>query len=176
MTVPHLTPAAFGIIDWLGDLGPRWGLPADACRVHALLYLVAQPVDAGAIAASLSMESARVDAALAWLSEDRLVTATDGGWATDADPWTLMLRALEARRARELAPARAVLNAWRTDHASEDPAVARQATRLLDLVENIAAIDAGARRLSPDTVRRLVGVGGRAARLIDRAFNRGGSG
>src|SRR4051812_1469900 len=95
VSIPALSPATMGIVDWLGELGPRWGLPADACRVHALLYLVARPIPAASIAAALTMDSAEVEDALAWLSADRLANETPQGWTTGADPWTLMLQALE---------------------------------------------------------------------------------
>jgi hypothetical protein len=172
VTLAALTPAAMDIVCWLGELGPRWGLPADACRVHAMLYLVARPVPPQALAIQLSLDCVRIDAALAWLSQDGLATATAGGWTTGADPWALMMQALEARRAKELTPARDVLQNWRRDGKDEDPIVARQATRLLNLVENIAAMDATAHRLSPEAVHRLVVVGGRAARMFDRVFSR----
>ncbi len=45
-----------------------------------------------------------------------------------------------------------------------------QAERLYDLVDDIAAIDAGARGLSPATTRRLIGLGSRAARLFDKTI------
>jgi len=174
MSLPGLTPAALGIVDWLGQLGPRWGLPAQACRVHGLLFLLARPVPTETIADRLALDPATVDEALRWLTDDALVQATPAGWVTETDPWTLMMQALEQRRARELAPARDVLGAWQRGSRDEDPLVAAQARRLASLVDDLAAIDAGARRLSPATVRRLVGLGGRASRMVDRAL--GGKG
>ena len=170
MSPPALTPGALGIVEWLGQLGPRWGLPAEACRVHGLLFLLARTVPRATIAERLALDPAQVDEALAWLAEDALVQATPAGWITETDPWMLMMRALEQRRARELAPAHAVLGAWQRESAAEDPLVAGQVRRLASLVEDLAAIDAGARRLSPAAVRRLVGLGGRASRLVDRAL------
>jgi hypothetical protein len=73
--------------------------------------------------------------------------------------------ALEHRRARELPPALALLRASRAESAG-DPVLARQIGKLLDLVEDVAAIDAQARRLSPAMLRSLLGVGGRVARMI----------
>jgi len=170
MSLPQLTPEAMGVVEWLGQLGPRWGLPAQACRVHALLYLLARPVPAEALAARLALDPATADAALRWLADEGLAQGTPAGWVTETDPWALMTHALEQRRARELAPAREMLDAWRSASAGEDPLVAAQARRLASMVEDVAAIDAGARRLSPATVRRLVGLGGRASRLVDRAL------
>jgi len=172
LRTPLLTPAAMEIVSWLGELGARWGLPTAACRVHGLLFLMARPVPEKAIAAELAMEAAAVSEALSWLVEDGLAAGGTDGWSTRADPWALMMQALDRRKARELAPALAVLAPWRGSLAKGDPIIARQAKRLLTLVEDVAAIDAGTRQLSPDTVRRLIWIGGRAARLVDRAFGR----
>jgi DNA-binding transcriptional regulator GbsR (MarR family) len=154
------------LIAWLGELGPRWGLPADACRVHGHLYLAAMPASESELADSLAMEESAVREALAWLEEQRLVEPIPpSGWATGSDPWELVTRALEQRRARELSPALDLLRASRAEAAAE-PVLARQIGRLLDLVEDIAAIDAQAHRLSPAALRTLIGVGGRVSRFL----------
>jgi DNA-binding transcriptional regulator GbsR (MarR family) len=165
-----LTPGAIAIIDWLGELGPRWGLPGEACRVHGLLFLTARSLSAGEIAGALRMSEPVVEDAIAWLSENRLIAQDATGWSTPADPWMLVTQALEARRAAEMGTARAVREAWEGDRQGEDPVVTRQARRLFDLVEDVASIDASARRLSPEAMRALIGFGGRAARFADRAF------
>lgn len=167
-----LSPAAMRIVDWLGEVGSRWGLAPDACRVHGLLFLMARPVPQDAIESELNMASSQAGDALMWLAEERLATSGAEGWTTQADPWLLVMQALESRRARELAPARAVLATWRSPGSTEDPIVVRQARLLHDLVDDLAAIDAGARRLSPDAMRRMVSIGGRAARFVDKAFGR----
>jgi DNA-binding transcriptional regulator GbsR (MarR family) len=162
-------------VEWLAGVGARWGLPADACRVHGLLYLMAGPLSTDAIAAELALTPTAMDEALTWLAAEELVTENREGWTTEADPWLLMLQTLEKRRQRELAPALAVLGPSRRFDGAEDPLVARQAKRLLELVEDLAAIDAGTKRLSPRTLRRVIGIGGRAVRLFGGASNRGGS-
>ena len=158
------------LIAWLGELGPRWGLPADACRVHGHLYLSASAASAHGLASRLGISEREVDEALAWLAS-RDLAQQDGAsrWHTGADPWELVTTALEHRRAQELRPALELLRTSRRE-AARDPILARQITRLLQLVEDIAAIDAQARRLSPATLRTLLGAGGRVARLF------GGSG
>ncbi|WP_156377329.1 hypothetical protein [Sphingopyxis sp. Root214] len=171
-----LGPSASGIVEWLAEVGARWGLPADACRVHGLLYLMTRPLATDAIAAELALTPAAIDDALAWLAAEELVAGNPEGWTTEADPWLLMLQTLEKRRQRELVPALAVLGPWRQSAGdAENPIVARQAKRLLELVEDLAAIDAGTKRLSPRTLRRVIGIGGRAARLFGGAPNKGGN-
>jgi len=165
-----LSSGSIAIIDWLGTLGPRWGLPGEACRVHGLLFLVARPLSESEIVMMLAMDDLTVQEALTWLSEDRLAVQGPTGWLTQADPWSLVTQALEARREREIATAQSVHEAWERGRQGEDPIVERQAQRLFDLVKDVASIEAGARRLSPGTMRTLIGIGGRAARLVDRAF------
>lgn len=166
---PTPDDAVGAICHWLGELGSRWGLPAEACRVHGYLYLHARPVTAGEIASSLAIEETQVEEALSWLAERRLVAQTGvGSWLTLTDPWELVNRALDERRARELEPALAILRRGR--ETAGDSAVARQIDKLLSLISDIAAIDAQARRLSPASLRRLLRAGGSAARLINRAL------
>lgn len=167
-----LSSAAMSIVDWLSEVGSRWGLSPDACRIHGLLFLMARPVSQETIEAELDMTSSQVGEALTWLAQERLAASSTDGWTTQADPWLLVMQALESRRARELVPARAVLATWSSPSPTEDPIVVRQARLLHNLVDDLAAIDAGAKRLSPDAMRRMVSIGGRAARFVDRAFGR----
>jgi DNA-binding transcriptional regulator GbsR (MarR family) len=39
-----LTPSMQRFIAHFGALGPRWGIAADTCRAHALLYLAGKPL------------------------------------------------------------------------------------------------------------------------------------
>lgn len=166
MSRAALSPAAMRIVTWLGEVGSRWGLPENACRVHAMLYLTSKPMPATAFPEALGLDTEELSEALDWLEAHRLVEASPAGWRTGVDPWALMMQTLETRRTHELEQARTVIDQWRRERSSEDPLVSRQAARLFDLVEDIAAIDAGTRGLSASTTRRLIGLGGRAARLF----------
>jgi len=84
------------LIDYLSELGPRWGLPAAACRVHGYLYLVARPVAEAEFRDALEPDDIALKEALAWLADYRLVERDRAAaWRTDSDPWELMMRALE---------------------------------------------------------------------------------
>ena len=164
------------LIDYLAELGPRWGLPADACRLHGYLYLMARRVPEPALGRALGLDEQTVTGALAWLQDYGLVDGGADGWRTGTDPWELVLTALAERRRRELAPA---LDLLRDCHRAaladggDGPVVGAQIGKLRDLAEDVAAIDMQGQRLSPQTLRRIVGLGGRTARLIDRTFGGG---
>ena len=162
------TAAMERLLAWLGELGPRWGLPADACRVHGWLYLSARAATEAEIGAATRVGPDETRSALDWLSDHGLADKDrDDRWRTGDDPWELVMRSLERRRDRELGPALEILEASRQD-ARSSPRLAERIDRLRALAEDIAAIDAQARRLSSKSLRRLIGAGGRAARLADR--------
>jgi DNA-binding transcriptional regulator GbsR (MarR family) len=159
---------------FLGELGIRWGLPAEPCRIHGYLYLSAKPVDASEIADALALDHKTLQEALAWLKDFRLAERVGGSkWQTNGDPWELLLRALEERQRREVGPALALLrDCQRTVRATEGGVLRRQIGKLIELAQDFEAIGSQARRLSPAALRRMIGVGGRAARFLDRALGR----
>jgi DNA-binding transcriptional regulator GbsR (MarR family) len=177
-TKASLPQAMQRLVDFLGELGPRWGLPRDPCRVHGYLYLRARPASEDEIRAALGLGDADWADALTWLKDYRLVEpAPDGMWRTGSDPWELMMRALDERRRREAGPALETLRECRRLALSErpsDPLLRGQIDKLLSLAEDLEAIDAQTRRLSPTALRRLVGVGAGAARLL-RVFDSRGT-
>jgi len=163
------------VIDFLGELGSRWGLPADACRIHGYLYLVARPMTAAELRTALAVDETVLAPALAWLADYRLIERVRGeAWRTGTDPWELVMRALDERRRREIVPALTLLRESHDAALAEGtrPAAA-QIGKLLALAEDVAAIETQARRLSPRTLRRMVGLGGAAARLMGRALGGG---
>jgi DNA-binding transcriptional regulator GbsR (MarR family) len=168
------SPALDRVIRYLAELGTRWGLPAEACRIHGYLYLMARPVTEAELSEALKLSETALAHVLAWLAEYRLIERGRGGaWRTGTDPWDLMMRALRERQRREVGPALDVLRECRHDALAEAGAsrtVAAQISKLLRLVEDIAAINKQAERLPPAAMRQMVGLGGMAARLLDRTF------
>ncbi len=168
--------AADQVMALLGDVGARWGLPAEACRVHGYFYLIARPATAAEVREALGVSEKTLDDALTWLADYRLIErTTPDAWRTDSDPWELMTRALEERQRREVGPALDVLRAARRAAPLDDArqrTIAAQIGKLLRLVEDLSAISRQTRRLSPATVRHMVGFGGFAARFLDRTLGR----
>jgi DNA-binding transcriptional regulator GbsR (MarR family) len=164
------------VVDFLGGVGARWGLPAEACRVHGYFYLVGKPTTATQVADALNLDEKTLDEALAWLADYRLIERIDSNtWRTDSDPWELMMRALEERQRREVGPALDLLRECARAAARRDAGqrtIAAQIGKLLRLIEDLSAISRQTRRLSPSTVRHVVGLGGLAARVLDRTLGR----
>jgi len=172
MTAVGQTPV-HRFVEYLGELGPRWGLPADACRVHALLFVSARNLSAKEIAYTLALDESTVRDALAYLKEFGLVEADDACWRTHADPWNLVMTALNERRRRELPLALQTLRSCHDEALADKsaaPQTAGQIGKVRHLVEDLASLDTGMQRMSPETLRTLIGMSGRATRFVQRAF------
>lgn len=160
------------LVAYFGELGPRWGLAAGTCRVHAVLYLAGAAMREADIAATLDLSDEQAYAALADLAQWRMATASEEGrWSAKGEPWDLLFTAMEERRKREIDPALALLRQCQAEMAADGstPTIAAERTsKLLRLVEDLAAIDLQARRLAPSTLSRVVSFGGQLARLVDR--------
>lgn len=171
MDARNIGGAAREFADYFGALGARWGMPPEACRVHALLFAVDRALPEREIAAALDLAPAALADALAFLVDFRLVRADKPDrWRTGGDAWDLLMQGLEERRRREM-PAALVAMARCRDlarrEAPDSAAIVRQIGKMQALLENLRAIGA---RASPQMLRGLVGISARAARLLDRAF------
>jgi DNA-binding transcriptional regulator GbsR (MarR family) len=106
VTLPR---AMHRLIGFLGELGPRWGLPAEPCRVHGYLYLRGRPATDDELRAALNIDPAALKDAIAWLKDYHLIEIGQGdAWRIGYDPWELMMRVLDERRRREAGPALAL--------------------------------------------------------------------
>lgn len=171
-----ITAPMRSFVDYFGELGPRWGLGANTCRLHAYLYLVGRPVSEDDLQRTLGIDDEAFRHALADLSDWRMARKEEGNtWDASGDPWELLLAGLEQRRQRELGPVQDMLRNCiaqvRSDKETPRGVTARIAS-MLALVEDLSAIQVQARRLSPEMLRQLVGFGGGAARILDRALPR----
>ena len=174
MTPDTLSTAVRRFVDYFGELGPRWGLPANACRVHAYLYVKAKPVDEKSLASVLHMDAPTLADAMEFLSEYRMVSKTPPStWQVSGDPWEMLIAGLNERRQRELPDALATLQQCRVDAIAgptSDRVAANQISKMLQLVESLGALDSQVRRLPPSLLRGIVSISGRAARIMDASF------
>ncbi len=167
----NLTPALQDFVRYFGEMGPRWGLSAATCRMHALLYIADGPLPLAQAAAALDMPEAQAAKTLDDLRQWGMAHETPAGWDARRDPWDMMLTALQQRMAREMQPAIATIAACR-DSAKEDDATPASAVRRLDdlagMFHDLAAISRQTARLSPAGLARLIRFGGRASRFAGR--------
>jgi len=147
-------------------MGSAWGLPQDACRLHALIYVNSAALSLQTICEVLDISETAAMEAIQFLTDYDLLWATnEDTYAVHGDPWEALLTGLDNRRARDLPAMRTSLDDCR-EKLTEDRAAAGQISKMLDLVDDMAAIHAQTFRLSPRLLRSMVGFSGRAARMF----------
>lgn len=170
----ELTPAASEFISYFASLGLRWGLEANTCRIHALLYLASRPLSRNDIERICDLTKKQAMAAMEDLIQWKVVEEEEEGLRiVGGEPIDLMFSALEERGRREIVPALEVLRNCHNKAQKDDgapPQVAKKISDMLKLVEDLSAIDVQSRRVASRPFSRLIGFGGRTARLINRAF------
>lgn len=170
MTV-QLTPSMRRVIEYFEDLGPRWGLDAKGCGVHALLYLTAQRLTAADIATILDLDDVAAKAAIDDLVQWRVVKqSSDGRVWTKGEPWDLLFAGMEERRRREIEPALLEIGEA-AKSASNDGTSRPTAVRinsLHDLLQDLSAVGAQIDFLPTSALKGAVRLGGRVSKLFSR--------
>jgi DNA-binding transcriptional regulator GbsR (MarR family) len=165
-----LSRPARRFVDAFGQLGEAWGLPSSACRLHAYIFLSPSGVDRAHMAEALSLSEGELAQALSFLCDYKLVWCiSDNVYKAHEDPWDALSVGLNQRRARDLPGMRAMFVSCRQDMAAAgecESSSASQIEKIIGLVDNLSAIHAGAFRLPPRVLRGMIGLSGRAARLL----------
>lgn len=162
------------ILHW-GDLGGQWGVNRSVAQIHALLLVSDHPLNAEEIAEALGLARSNVSNSikelLTWNLVRRAPVAGDrrDHFEAESDIWEMVSRIVAMRKARELDPAAAVLDACLTD-AKEDPnANAAAVKRLSDLQELIALLNGWydqMNKVPKSRIAPLLKLGARAVDLL----------
>jgi DNA-binding transcriptional regulator GbsR (MarR family) len=109
-------PIARFILHW-GDLGGQWGVNRSVAQIHALLYVSERPLTAEEIADTLRLARSNVSNSikelLGWKLIHRVPMMGDrrDHFAAETDVWEIVTRIAAGRKAREVDPAQAALEA-----------------------------------------------------------------
>jgi DNA-binding transcriptional regulator GbsR (MarR family) len=104
------------ILHW-GDLGGQWGVNRSVAQIHALLYVSERPQTAEEIAETLRLARSNVSTSirelLGWKLVHRVPVMGDrrDHFAAETDVWEVVTRIAAGRKAREIDPAQAALEA-----------------------------------------------------------------
>ena len=169
------------ILQW-GDLGTHWGVNRSIAQIHALLYLSDHPLPAEGIAEQLGIARSNVSNSLkellGWKLVRRVPVRGDrrDHYQAETDLWEVLKRIAEGRKAREVDPARAALEAC-AEAAQGDPGVsdvARQ--RLADMAAFVESLNTWYEQMLtlPNTsLLALTRMGSRVVRILGRTGSRG---
>lgn len=162
------------VLHW-GEMGSRWGVNRSVAQIHGYLFVIGRPVDADELTEKLSISRSNVSGSLKELQGLGLVKLVHrvgerrDYFETVGEPWEMALQVAEARRQREIQPTLEALRAMAEDAASdaETPEIARRRiTELSAFGEELDAWYREVRRLPVGTLRGLMRMGAKIARLI----------
>lgn len=111
----HLTEETERFVEAWGSMGVLWGINRSMARVHALLLVCEEAVDAEEIASALSISRGNLSMCLkelrSWGVIRRVNLSGDRRDFYEAEPdaWTMLYRIAMGRKAREFDPAHSAL-------------------------------------------------------------------
>jgi DNA-binding transcriptional regulator GbsR (MarR family) len=162
------------ILHW-GEMGTRWGVNRTVAQIHALLFLAARPLSADDIVETLGVARSNVSNSLKELQSWKLVRITHvlgdrrDHYTALQDVWEIFRVIVEERKRREIDPTLSVLRECAiegTQDAELDKAALARMQTTLDFLEMLSATFEDYRHLSPQTLQRIIKMGGKIARFL----------
>ncbi len=162
------------VLHW-GEMGTRWGVNRTVAQIHALLFLAGRPLNADEIVETLGVARSNVSNSLKELQSWKLVRVTHvlgdrrDHFTALQDVWEIFRVIVEERKRREIDPTLSVLRECAIEGSQDGEldagALARMQTTL-DFLEMLSASFEDYKHLSPQTLQRLMRMGGKVARFL----------
>ena len=165
------------ILHW-GEMGTRWGVNRTVAQIHALLFLAGRPLNAEDIAETLGVARSNVSNSLKELQSWKLVRVTHvlgdrrDHFTALQDVWEIFRVIVEERKRREIDPTLSVLRECAIEGTQDkelDAAALARMQTTLDFLEMLSATFQDYQHLSPQTLQRLLSMGGKIVRFLGPA-------
>jgi len=164
------------VLHW-GEMGERWGVNRSVAQIHALLYIVAQPLHAEEISETLGLARSNVSNSIRELQGWELVSLTHvlgdrrDYFEAKQDLWEVFLTLAEQRKKREVDPTIAFLKELSAEAEKDPQTSAEVRIRIERLQQFIGTLDGWygqVRRLPKDTLVKLMNLGSKIAKFVGR--------
>ncbi len=171
----RLTPAMERYVLHWGEMGTRWGVNRTVAQIHALLYLVPEPLNADEIVETLQVARSNVSNSLKELQNWGLVRLTHvmgdrrDHFVAIKDSWEMLMIIVEERKKRELDPTLTMLRhavAEAGEDRQTDPEVQQRMESMLGFVETLTNWYEQVRRLPKPTLIALMKMGSKVAKIV----------
>lgn len=171
----ELPPLTQRFVLHFGEMGSRWGVNRTVGQIYALLFLSAEPMHADDITDQLGVSRSNVSMGLKELQSWRLVKLSHQPgdrrdyFSAPEDVWQIFLTLAEERQRREVDPTLSLLR----DALMEAPVEPRERhaqarmRAMHGLIEQLTDWFADVRKMSPETLVRLMALGSSVAKLLE---------
>ena len=181
-----LPPAVEKIVLRWGDLGGQWGVNRSVAQIQALLFLSDGPLTAEDIAETLGMARSNVSNSLrelmTWKLIHRVPVLGDrrDHYAAETDLWQMATKVAQGRKAREIDPMVAAINDAMAQIDQSDSGVSAtvrdRLNRMQDFVTTVDRWYQQMLNVPPETLMRLIRMGGAVVGLLSLVGRKGGRG
>ena len=163
------------ILHW-GDMGTTWGVNRTVAQIHALLFIMEQPLNAEQITDCLGVARSNVSNSikelLSFKTIRRVPVAGDRRdyFTAETDVWEVAKRIAAVRKAREIDPALDTLTYCLKVAEGDKDVSTEQRKRLQDMANFTATMDrwyGQMQTLPTSTLSKLIGMGDRIVGLLN---------
>jgi DNA-binding transcriptional regulator GbsR (MarR family) len=161
------------VLHW-GEMGSRWGVNRTVAQIHALLFMVGEPLSAEAIAETLGVARSNVSTSLKELQNWKLIRVAHvlgdrrDHFETSSDVWELFRTVIRQRKEREFDPTVAVLRDCLASEqiALETQGAQRRIAETLVLMESLSTWGDEMLKLEPETLMKVMKLGAKIQHLL----------
>ena len=170
-----LTPVMERYVLHWGEMGERWGVNRSVAQIHALLYIVGQPLHAEEISETLGLARSNVSNSIRELQGWELVSLTHvlgdrrDYFEAKQDLWEVFLTLAEQRKKREVDPTIAFLKDLAAEAEKDPQTSAEVRIRIERLQQFIGTLDGWygqVRRLPKDTLIKMMNLGSKIVKFV----------
>ena len=171
----NLPPLSQAFVLHFGEMGSRWGINRTVGQIYALLYVSREAQTADDIVDKLGVSRSNVSMGLKELQSWRLVKLEHHPgdrrdfYSAPEDVWQIFKTLAEERQRREVDPTLSMLRdaLLETAGSPEDVYAQERMRKMHELIEQITDWFAEVRKLSPDTLQSLMGLGSKVVKLLE---------
>jgi DNA-binding transcriptional regulator GbsR (MarR family) len=162
------------VLHW-GEMGTRWGINRTVAQIHALLFLSPKPLAADEIATTLNVARSNVSTSIRELETWGVVRAVHvlgerrEHYEAMKDVWDMFRIIVEQRKRREVDPTLQLLRTCLAELGPGSGSDAYTRERLESMAEFFEVANSAyteISQVSPQTLRRLLGMKGRIRKLL----------
>ena len=171
----ELPPLTQSFVLHFGEMGGRWGINRTVGQIYALLFVSDRPLHADDITEKLGVSRSNVSMGLRELQAWRLVRLEHRPgdrrdyFSAPREVWSIFRTLAEERQRREIDPTLSMLRAalLESPESAEERHAQQRMREMYELIERVTEWFEEVRKLSPETLTRLMDLGGKVQKLLE---------